>query len=64
MIGCKEHSPQTAQNMLDATISILKERRGDNYKEIKHKTFLKGNFEQILWQPKGLVVPIIDMPIC
>ena len=60
MIGCKEHSPQTAQNMLDATISILKERRGDNYKEIKHKTFLKGNFEQqILWQPKELVVPII-----
>ena len=58
--GCKEHSPKTAQNMLDATIDVLKERRGDDYKETKHKTFLEGNFEQqILWQPKELVVPII-----
>ena len=58
--GCKEHSPKTAQNMLDATIDVLKERRGDNYKETSHKTFLEGNFEQqILWQPKELVVPII-----
>ena len=58
--GCKEHSPKTAQNMLDATIDVLKERRGDDYKETSHKTFLEGNFEQqILWQPKELVVPII-----
>ena len=46
--------------MLDATIDVLKERRRDNYKETSHKTFLEGNFEQqILWQPKELVVPII-----
>ena len=60
MIGCKEHAPMTAQNMLDVTIDTLKEIKGENFKPAKYKTFVETNFEQqILWQPKELSVPII-----